>query len=254
MPTSFGACGSFPPVEPTVTSPFANGNDPFRTPDNSRVPAHPGYAGYQQHGGPGVSAWANGKACVFEPNRKENKLLFVFTQEAKDYKNWRNRITDHMCRSTQQWRQILDFIVTGTTAIRKDWLLANNVLGINGWDLSMMLEAFIVDWLPRSMYNRRTQWAGGDFGNGFEFWRRMYIEYQGGSEAVEYGGIRRLQEFPRCSNISKLGEHLDDWLDVLTTHGAELEHCRGWAPPADPDGRNCRRAPGWARAPLARAL
>ena len=162
---------------------------------------------------------------MFEPNRKENKLLFVFTSEAKDYKLWRSRMTDHMCRSTQQWRQVLDFFVTGHTAIRRDWLMATNVVGINAWELATMLEAFLVDWLPRSMYNRRTQWAGGEFGNGFEMWRRMYIEYQGGSEAVEFGGIRRLQEFPRCSNIAKLSGHLDDWLDVLTTYGSELEHC-----------------------------
>ena len=42
---------------------------------------------------------------------------------------------------------------------------------------------------------------------------------------MEFGGIRRLNEFPRCTNVAKQGEHLDDWLDVLTTHGAELEHC-----------------------------
>ena len=52
-----------------------------------------------------------------------------------------------------------------------------------------------------------------------------YFEYQGGTEAVEFGGIRRLQDFPRCASINKLSEHLDDWLDVLTTYGHELEHC-----------------------------
>ena len=62
-------------------------------------------------------------------------------------------------------------------------------------------------------------------GSGFEMLRQMYIENHGGTEAVEYGGVRRLQEFPKCTNIAKLAEHLDDWLDVLTTYGHELEHC-----------------------------
>ena len=62
-------------------------------------------------------------------------------------------------------------------------------------------------------------------GNGFEMWRRLYIDYQGGSTAVELCGVRRLQEFPKCQSIGKLSEHLDDWLDVLTTYGTELEHC-----------------------------
>ena len=149
--------------------------------------------------------------------------MFVFTGEPKDFKLWRNRMIDHMCRSTQKWRQILEYITAGHTQLLKDLLMATNVDGINAWDISTMLEAFMVDWLPRNMYNRRTQWAGGEFGNGFEFWRRMFIEYQGGSEAVEFGGIRRLQEFPKCTNLSKLTEHLDDWQDVLTTYGHELE-------------------------------
>jgi hypothetical protein len=115
--------------------------------------------------------------------------------------------------------------MVGTAPLTRSWLEVNNINGINAWDISTMLESFIVDYLPKSIYNRRTQWAGGEFGNGFEFWRRLYIEFQGGQEAVEYGGIRRLQEFPRCTNLAKLSEHLDDWLDVLTTHGSELEHC-----------------------------
>ena len=29
---------------------------------------------------PGISAWAGGRTCIFEINRKVNNLLFVFTQ------------------------------------------------------------------------------------------------------------------------------------------------------------------------------
>ena len=191
------------------------------------APARP-YGSYSMdgdHAGPGRSAWADGRSSIFEPSWKENKMLFVFSGESKDYKAWVNRIKDHMCRSTHLWRGILDFVAVGTIPITPRWLMNNNCHGVNAWDLSNMLEAFIVNWLPKSMYNRRAQWAGGDFGNGFEMWRRMYHEFQGGTEAVEFGGVRRLQEFPRCNNISRLAEHLDDWLDVLTTYGQELEQC-----------------------------
>ena len=34
-----------------------------------------------------------------------------------------------------------------------------------------------------------------------------------------------MQEFPKCTSLSKLSEHLDDWTDVLATYGSELEHC-----------------------------
>ena len=62
-------------------------------------------------------------------------------------------------------------------------------------------------------------------GNGFEMWRLLFLDYQGGSDAVQFGGIRRLQEFPKCTSMSKLSEHLDDWVDVLATYGEELSHC-----------------------------
>ena len=88
-----------------------------------------------------------------------------------------------------------------------------------------MVESFLVDYFPRSMYNRRVQLSGGEMGNGFEMWRRLFIDFQGGSTAVEFGGVRRLQEFPKCTSLSRLSGHLGDWTDVLTTYGSELEHC-----------------------------
>jgi hypothetical protein len=62
-------------------------------------------------------------------------------------------------------------------------------------------------------------------GNGFEMWRLLHVENQGGEDAIEFGGVRRLQEFPRCNEVRHLNEHIDDWLDVLSHYGAELEHC-----------------------------
>ena len=56
-------------------------------------------------------------------------------------------------------------------------------------------------------------------------WRLLHIEFQGGTDAVEYGGVQRLQESPRCTDLKRLGGHIDDWLDVLSTYGSELEHC-----------------------------
>ena len=130
-----------------------------------------------------------------------------------------------MCRSNQRWRHVLDFVQTGTSPVTEAWLRNENIEGINAWDLSVMFESFIIDLLPKNMYNRRTQICGGEFGNGFELWRRLYLEFQGGDDAVQFGGMRRLQEFPKCENTAKLSEHLDDWLEVLSTYGTELESC-----------------------------
>ena len=134
-------------------------------------------------------------------------------------------MVDHMCRSNQCWRHVLDFIQTGTNPVTEAWLRNENIDGVNAWELSVMFESFIIDLLPKNMYHRRTQICGGEFGNGFELWRRLYLEFQGGDDAVQFGGMRRLQEFPKCENTAKLSEHLDDWLEVLSTYGTELESC-----------------------------
>ena len=145
------------------------------------------------HPVPGVSAWAGGKPSIFEVSRKKNDLLFVFTQNVTDFRLWRDRMIDHFCRSTQRWRDILTYVQVQKFPITKAWLQQDNVDGVSAWDLSTMLEAFLVDWFPKSMYRRRTALAGGEFGNGMEMWRRLFMDYPGGDSAVDLNGIRRLQ-------------------------------------------------------------
>ena len=213
VPPSFAG----PQEEGAVGSPFFRQADPFQTPTNAN--RGPNFT----H--PGDSAWAGGRTSIFEISYKKNERLFVFTQDPRDFKLWRDRVVDHLCRSTQRWRGVLDFVQQGLNPIGKAWLQSTNIDGVNAWDLSTMLEAFLVNYFPKGMYNRRVQLAGGSLGNGFEMWRQLYLDYQGGSDAVQFGGVRRLQEFPKCTSMSKLSEHLDDWTDVLHTYGEELAHC-----------------------------
>ena len=84
------------------------------------------------------------------------------------------------------------------------------------------MEAWLVDWLSDSFYRRRKQLSGGEKGNGFEMWRWMFNEFQSGSDAINLGGSRRLQDWPRYSKIESLSAHLDDWVDCLETYSAEL--------------------------------
>ena len=62
-------------------------------------------------------------------------------------------------------------------------------------------------------------------GNGFEFWRQLFMEHHGGEEAIQLGGIRRLQEWPKCNSLSNLKKHLADWQECLETHNKELLAC-----------------------------
>ena len=96
--------------QPEVTSPFDRGVDPFQT------PARPG----RDSTHPGVSAWSGGKTSMFEISYKKNERLFVFTQDPKDFKLWRDRVVDHLCRSTQRWRNLLEFVQQGTSPITRE--------------------------------------------------------------------------------------------------------------------------------------
>ena len=111
-----------------------------------------------------------------------------------------------------------------TNPITKAWLAGQWTHGNNGWDLAEKLETFICTWLNDTLYGRRVQLAGGETetGNGFEIWRQLFVEHHGGMDAVQLGGMRRLQEWPRCNTIGNLSAHLDSWVACLETHNQEL--------------------------------
>ena len=52
-------------------------------------------------------------------------------------------------------------------------------------------------------------------GNGKEVWRRLYLESEGGSKLVEYGGRKGFNTNQRCTKVADLHRHLDDWVDCL---------------------------------------
>ena len=163
------------------------------------------------------------RACVFEPNRKiKNDTLRKFSGNIHEFQMWRDRIVDHLCRTNRQWRPILEVMQTWPTPISKEWLMTQSHGGYSGWEISEILEGFLIEWLSDSLYKRRTQLCGGTKGNGLEMWRWLFTEFQGGSDAVMLGGSRQLQDWPRCQKLDQLSQHLDDWCECLQMYGTEL--------------------------------
>ena len=97
-------------------------------------------------------------------------------------------------------------------------------MGRNGWYLAEKIETFICTWVSDDIYNRCAQLAGGESerGNGFDRWRQLLLDYDGGADAVQLGGMRRLQEWTRCNSIGNLNQHLESWIECLEMHNAEL--------------------------------
>ena len=253
MPSSFQAGG---PGGPGFNSPF----DPPKTPPTTRNPYNspqgqwpPGgchaqdmgpFNGMQQarpapvqqnhflhpsHGNPGayhMGGAPNQRTSTFDISYKPNESLKKFDGDSAKYRTWSDRMLDHLARANTQWRHLIKGLQIAEFPITKAWLLDQWIDGHNGWELSERLETFLCMWVSDKIYGRRVQLAGGESqqGNGFEIWRKLYLEHHGGAEAVKLGGIRRLQEWPKCKDASHLAQHLDSWLECLETHNQELMH------------------------------
>ena len=79
-----------------------------------------------------------------------------------------------------------------------------------------------MNWINKGLKKRRR---GGVKGNGFELWRQMYHEFKGTGQATKNVGRRRLLDFGRCNELSKLSQHLDDWRNQLDEFSPELRQC-----------------------------
>ena len=161
-------------------------------------------------------------------NRK-SESLFKFTGEAKDYDHWSKKFMDHLAKVHLAWRPTLEWVATSTDNLSMFRLRADTVgpYRENAADVASKLEQLIVDYLPIKYYNQRKQLCGGrmEEGNGFNMWRRLYIDNKGSSDIVDYAGIEVLREYPQCQSIKEVSNHMDNWKEMLGIYGSELQHC-----------------------------
>ena len=160
----------------------------------------------------------------YDISYKPNEALRKFDGDSTKYRMWSDRMLDHLCRSTPKWRFIVKSLQVAEFPITRAWLSRQHIDHMNAWDLSEKLETFLCTWVSDGIYNRRAQLAGGEHerGNGFEMWRQLFLEHHGGANAIRLGGMRRLQEWPRCTSLTTLSAHLDAWVECLEEHNSEL--------------------------------
>ena len=158
-------------------------------------------------------------------NPKVDKDMIKFDNKPEAYRNWSNRIRDHLVAEHQPWGRLLDVVEKARIPLTFSWLAA--CPGIDGarldlpW-LSRHLWTFLGNRLGDSIYVRRIQVAGGEESNGLELWRRIFMENEGGAEQVALAGLRRLHSFPKCPSKERLGTYLGDWQHLRNKHGASI--------------------------------
>ena len=53
-------------------------------------------------------------------------------------------------------------------------------------------------------------------------WRNLYLQFEGGSELVQYTKRKVLNQWPKCNDLKDLHQHLDDWEAALGKYGKDL--------------------------------
>lgn len=91
-----------------------------------------------------------------------------------------------------------------------------------GWDLSLDLWNFISKRLGVTLYERRVTLASDIEGNGFELWRNLFCQYEGGDEYIQLDGRTSLQHFPAMSSTAGITEKLKDWRHQMMKFGADI--------------------------------
>ena len=60
-------------------------------------------------------------------------------------------------------------------------------------------------------------------GNGFELWRVLFRDYEGGSAIAKSNELTHLINFPSCSNKSQLQTSLNTWIDLVRRAGSGID-------------------------------
>ena len=118
--------------------------------------------------------------------------------DADNYRVWRNWIKYHICSGNQARGRLLEVMEKHRTPLTFAFLQQTTTVDGAPLDLphlSRDLWSFLGPRLGDDVYSRRTQIAGGEDRNGFELWRRLFMENEGGAEQVALAGLRRFHSF-----------------------------------------------------------
>ena len=83
---------------------------------------------------------------------------------------WHGRMVDRIAQINPMWRTILEWLGTALRPVKKAECLTYDCLSVNNWELSVMLDNIIIQWLSDSLCRNRLRLCGCEPANGFELW------------------------------------------------------------------------------------
>ena len=158
-------------------------------------------------------------------DKKVSKALNLFNGHAQHYRNWSDRVKDHCKETNCGYGFIFNLIEAQKTRISNSNLSMGKLDDGTEVDfkwLSQHLWVFIGKNIDNDLHGRRLALTQNEQDNGFELWRALYVENEGGAEQVQLGGMSNLHSFPQCPRIDDLQHWLGQWQMTRQKYGADL--------------------------------
>ena len=119
----------------------------------------------------------------------------IFDGDVTKFVNWRDKLVDHIGSKNAEWRVLLKQAQHCETDHVWQDLVSWHRGQYTGWQLSNLLYTFVVGYLGELLYPRRIQLAGNAGGNGFQLWKQLHADYEGGDDIVQDAGRGAIQKF-----------------------------------------------------------
>ena len=217
-----------------ISDPFASSTPAQAQNSPTRVPNFDPWASHTSNSNRFQSSQQqqpNISGRVFNPrdwnvsDKKVSKALTLFNGHAQSYRNWSDRMKDHCKEVNCCYGQIFEIIEAQKTRISNNNLtmgqLEDGTLVDYKW-ISQHLWVFVGKNIDNDLHGRRMALTQNDADNGFELWRALYVENEGGAEQVALGGMSNLHAFPKCPRVDDLQHWLGQWQMTRQKYGADL--------------------------------
>ena len=233
QPSASGPTPGFGGPNPVTSQTFNIGSpisDPFNVrPPSPQTPPQPSdpWATYRQN--PPMPQSNPSHVFIAKEwnvsDKKTSKAMNLFNGSAHAYRNWSDRVKDHCKEVNLGYAHVFNLIeAQGSKIVQANLqmgMLENGVTVDFKW-LSQHLWVFIGKNINDDLHGRRLALTQNDADNGFELWRALYIENEGGAEQVALGGMSNLHAFPQCPRVEDLQHWLGQWQMTRQKFGAGL--------------------------------
>ena len=227
-------------------SPFAptNAQEPRPTPTFTNLPhqAPPdpwAQSRWAQPPSPASAPSTRGNEASRDFNRKEwsisdkkvSKQLIPFDGNPSNYKNWNERVRDHCKEVNSGWSYVFHAVESSKVKLHLSdcayWTMPNGA-GVDLRWASQHLWSFIRSNITNTVHMRCLTLTMNEDDNGFELWRMLFLENEGGAEQVEIAGMNDLHAFPQCPSASDVLHYTGQWNITRMKYGNDLpdQHLR----------------------------